>query len=293
MLRVPAPAKINLFLHVGARRADGYHALQSLVCFSEAGDTLTFEPAETLSLVVNGPFAEGLEAEEDNLILRAARMLSERAGCSRGAAITLTKNLPVASGIGGGSADAAAALRGLPRLWAISVPGEALHEVALSLGSDVPVCLKSGPAMMEGRGEHVTPVGALPRASMLLVNPGVAVPTGEVFRRLGRTEHDVLPAIPPLPRVSEGLGGLLSYLQQTRNDMEDAARTIAPAIDTVLDALGQGGAAMARMCGSGATCYGLFESEAQATEAARKIKAAYPAWWVSATRIAAPDHVSA
>lgn len=292
MLRVPAPAKINLYLHVGPRRADGYHALQSLVCFSEAGDVLTFEQATTLGLSLSGPFAAGLDAEQDNLILRAARALLDQTGSSKSAAITLVKNLPVASGIGGGSADAAAALRGLAKLWNVTISNDALREIALSLGSDVPVCIDSAPAMMEGRGEHLTPAGALPRAAMLLVNPGVAVSTAEVFRRLGRTGHDVLPPVPPLPPAAHGLPGLLHYLAQTRNDMEGAARAIAPVIGDVLGALSESGAALARMCGSGATCYGLFASEALAARAAQAIAASNPGWWIKATRIAAADFVT-
>jgi len=289
MLRVSAPAKINLFLHVGPRRPDGYHALESLVCFSDAGDVLAFEQADVLTLSVEGPFAQGLETEANNLVLRAARALRERAGGTRGAAITLTKNLPVASGIGGGSADAAAALRGLIKLWDVNVGGVALQELALSLGSDVPVCLKSAPAMMAGRGERVAPVGELPRAAMLLVNPGVAVSTAEVFRRLGRTAEDVLAPVPPPPSAAHGLPGLLRYLAQTRNDMEASACAIAPAIGEVLDALRQNGAVLARMCGSGATCYGLYASEAMAAKAAQALSAAHPVWWVKATRIATPD----
>jgi len=292
MLRVRAPAKINLFLHVGPRRADGYHALESLVCFSEAGDVLAFEQADGLTLSLEGPFAEGLAAEADNLVLRAARALRECAGGKRGAAITLTKNLPVASGIGGGSADAAAALRGLAKLWDVKIADAAIQDIALSLGSDVPVCVKSVPAMMAGRGEYVAPVGELPRSAILLVNPGVAVSTAEVFRRLGRTVQDVLVTVPPLPPVAHGLPGLLRYLAETRNDMEEAARAIAPAIGDVLDGLRENGAALARMCGSGATCYGLFASEAKAAHAAQALSAAHPAWWVKATRIAPPDIVA-
>lgn len=289
MLSVAAPAKINLFLHVGARRRDGYHALQSLVCFSEAGDVLTFARARALSLSVAGPFAEGLAGEGSNLILRAARALAAQAGVTQGAAIALTKNLPVASGIGGGSADAAAALRGLMRLWNVQLPGAVLHEIALPLGSDVPVCLRCAPAMMEGRGEEVTPVSPLPPCAMVLVNPGMAVSTAEVFRRLGRTGADVLPVLSPFPAGVCGMEGLLHYLAGTRNDMEAAARILAPAIGDVLEALSAHGALLARMCGSGATCYGLFESDAAAAAAAQALSKAHPDWWAMPTRIAPAD----
>lgn len=285
MLRVAAPAKINLFLHVGPRRADGYHALQSLVCFAAAGDVLSFASADTLSLSIDGPFAAGLQGEGDNLILRAARALAAQTGIVKGAAIALTKNLPVASGIGGGSADAAAALRGLVKLWDVQISDDDLHTVALSLGSDVPVCVASRPAMMAGRGERVTPVAALPLLPMVLVNPGVAVSTGEVFRRLARTAEDVLPPLPPYPECGDA-AALLGFLAQTCNDMEPAARAIAPVIGEVLSALTASGAMLARMCGSGATCYGLFESDAAAQAVARTIRDAHPSWWVVATKIA-------
>ena len=287
MLRVPAPAKINLFLHVGPRRSDGYHALQSLVCFAEAGDVLSFASSKHLTLTIEGPFGANLSNGGDNLIIQAAAALAEYArhkACA--AAITLTKNLPVASGIGGGSADAAAALRGLANLWDVAIADADLSAIALSLGSDVPVCVASRPAMMAGRGERVTPVPALPPLPMVLVNPGVAVSTGEVFRRLGRTADDVLPPLPDYPQTNDA-AALLAYLSKTRNDMEPAAREIAPVIGEVLGALRANGASLARMCGSGATCYALFDSDAAAQSAARAIASAYPAWWVAPTRIAA------
>lgn len=285
-----APAKVNLFLHVGGKRADGYHALASLVCFADAGDTLTFAPSQALSLSLEGPFAAGLAAEDDNLILRAARALADAAGVEAQAEIVLTKALPVASGIGGGSADAAAALRGLVRLWRVTLDDARLHDIALSLGSDVPVCLRSVPAMMEGRGEHVRAVGALPPLPMLLVNPGVAVSTGEVFRRLGRTPSDPPPDVPDMP-ATPSAAALLQVLKRARNDMEAPARAIAPAIGDVLDGLRATGASLARMCGSGATCYGLFDSDAAAADAARHLAAEHPRWWVMPTRIAPADIV--
>lgn len=288
MLRVTAPAKVNLFLHVGGKRADGYHALESLVCFAEAGDDLHFETAGDVTLAVDGPFAAGLADEGDNLILRAARTLSKTTGVTAGASVTLTKNLPVASGIGGGSADAAAALRGLRKLWNVPIDDAALHDIALSLGSDVPVCVRSVPAIMTGRGEGLRELGALPPMPMLLVNPGVAVSTGEVFRRLGRTEADSLDAAPPLPSaISQEV--LIVYLKATRNDMEGPARDIAPAIGDVLDGMRAQGALLARMCGSGATCYALFENDGALQAAAQALSSRHPQWWVQPTRIAAPD----
>ena len=287
MLRVAAPAKINLCLHVGGRRADGYHALESLVCFAEIGDMLTFAPAQTLSLSVEGPFAAGLAKHDENLVLRAAEALAASVKTQKGAAITLTKNLPVASGIGGGSADAAAALRGLVQLWKADVGDSILNEIGLSLGSDVPVCLKSAPAIMSSRGEVLKPAPALPRAAMLLVNPGVSVSTAEVFAALGRSETDTIIPLPSLPAQGWATARELAQgLDAARNDMEAPARAIAPVIGEVLEALRETDPLLARMCGSGATCYALYESGDAAEGAARKLSAAHPGWWISATRIA-------
>ena len=179
MIYERASAKINLFLHVGTKREDGFHPLQSLAVFTDLGDALAIEPASDLSLKIDGPFARGLDGEGDNLVLRAARALG-----SQGAKLTLTKNLPVASGIGGGSADAAAALRGLNALWSSGKDNAALCEIAAALGSDVPVCVLSAPSFMEGRGEILRAPDSMPRLPMLLVNPRVAVPTRDVFAAL-------------------------------------------------------------------------------------------------------------
>lgn len=263
MITLRAAAKINLFLHVGDKRADGYHALESLVVFAEAGDALTFAPAGELVLAVDGPFARGLSAT-DNLVLKAAHALG-----GGGAHVTLTKNLPVASGIGGGSADAAAALRGLNRLWNLDRSDDELREIAETLGSDVPVCLSSTSAWMEGRGETLTPM-SVPCMPMLLVNPAVAVSTADVFRAL---------------KIRTGLGGRRTAdLAGTSNDLEAPAREIQPVIGDVLDAVAAQGATLARMSGSGATCFGLFDKGEDAARAAQAISRAHPDWWVQATR---------
>jgi 4-diphosphocytidyl-2-C-methyl-D-erythritol kinase len=274
-----APAKINLFLHVGGKRPDGFHDLESLVVFVDAGDRLAFEPAESLTLRIDGPFGDSLVADEDNLVLRAVRALAKHFGVGTAAAITLTKNLPVASGIGGGSADAAAALRGLAQLWTLDVSRDELQHIAATLGSDVPVCVESRTAWMEGRGEVVIPVAGLPPAWLVLVNPGVAVPTGKVFGALrtrsgvGRTNHS-------------DVGRVADYLHSTRNDLEAPAREIAPVIGAVLAMLrAQRGAVAARMSGSGATCFAILESSDAAQAAADAIKAAQPGWWVTAARV--------
>ncbi|MBK4216548.1 4-(cytidine 5'-diphospho)-2-C-methyl-D-erythritol kinase [Paracoccus caeni] len=264
-----ARAKLNLALHVTGRRADGYHLLDSLVAFAAYGDELRLEPGP-LSLRIEGPFAEGLAADPDNLCLRAARLVGGEA------AITLTKNLPVASGIGGGSADAAAVLRGLERM------GHSLPENPEKLGADVPVCLLSAPARMEGVGEIVTPLPPLPSLPLVLVNPGVAVSTPQIFAAMERRDN---PVLPPIPRF-DYLDALTGWLRLTRNDLEAPARAVCPAIDEVLAALGSTGAAFARMSGSGATCFGLYDSAGKAATAAKMLK--QHGWWAVATELAQP-----
>ncbi|HJW40634.1 MAG TPA: 4-(cytidine 5'-diphospho)-2-C-methyl-D-erythritol kinase [Rhizomicrobium sp.] len=278
-----APAKINLFLHVGEKRPDGFHELESLVVFVDAGDRLTFEPADSLTLKIGGPFGAPLAAEADNLILRAARALAKHSAIGVSAAITLTKNLPVASGIGGGSADAAAALRGLVQLWKLDVSRDDLQRIAAMLGSDVPVCVDSRTAWMESRGEIVTPVAAFPSPWLVLVNPGVAVPTAKVFAALkART------GVGKVNRSAVGRGSLASHLQATRNDLEAPALEIAPVIGDVLAALRtRRGAHTVRMSGSGATCFAIFESSEAAQAAADATRAARPDWWVAAARVLA------
>lgn len=272
-----AHAKINLFLHVGAKRDDGYHALQSLVAFTDAGDDLHFAAAAGLNLTIEGPFAAGLSAGADNLVIKAAKALDPRGG----AAITLTKNLPVASGIGGGSADCAAALRGLSGLWSLEYDTLALQKIGADLGSDVPVCVTCRPQWMEGRGEVLTELPSLPETPIVLVNPGVGVPTGKVFAALqSRRGVDL-----PLPPAFHALGDLVSYLKDTANDLETPARQIAPEVDAVLTAIAGEGAVLTRMSGSGATCFGLFDSKIVAEAAARVLKSAHPGWWVCATRL--------
>jgi len=281
-----APAKINLFLHVGDKRDDGYHALESIAAFVDVGDKLAFAPADSLTLRIDGPFGEGLAGESDNLVLRAARVLAEHAGIEAHAAITLTKNLPLASGIGGGSADAAAALRGLVQLWDLTQVGPIIaREIAETLGSDVPVCVESRPSWMEGRGEIVTFVRAVPPIKVVLVNPGIAVPTAAVFGALkARSGVDTASRI----LFDRDAWSMADYLQSTRNDLEEPALGLAPVIGEVLAALrAQPGVYLARMSGSGATCFAFFENDAAAEAAADTIAKAHPNWWVKAARILA------
>ncbi len=262
-----APAKVNLFLHVTGRRADGYHLLDSLAVFPEAGDVVAATAAEALSLEISGPFGAVLRAEEDNLLLRAARLLAP----GRGAALRLEKNLPVASGIGGGSADAAAALQVLAGLWAVEAD---LPALALQLGADVPVCLASRPARMQGIGEILAPAPALPDFGMVLVNPGVAVPTPAVFK----ARQGGFSTPPDLPEGWADVGAMVADLARCTNDLQEAAIGIAPVIGEVLAVLSAlPGAKLARMSGSGATCFALFASPAAATAAAAQI--GRPGWW--------------
>ena len=272
-----APAKINLFLHVGDKRADGYHALQSLVAFTRAGDELAFAESDGLSLTIDGPFGAGLSAGDDNLIVKAARTL----GGAKTASITLTKNLPVASGIGGGSADSAATLRGLNTLWGLRLDTADLQKIGATLGSDVPVCITCRPQWMEGRGEVVTALPPLPELPIVLVNPGVGVSTGKVFATMGARHGVTL----PLPPEFADAADLIAYLGTTANDMEAPARAIAPVIGDVLDFIAGQGALLARMSGSGATCFGLCESDTAATRAADAIRTAHPEWWAVATTL--------
>lgn len=286
MLRVTAPAKINLFLHVGDKREDGFHDLQSLVVFAEAGDVLRVEPAVDLSLSIEGRFSDGLSAGPDNLIMRAAQALSAHASGNKGAHFILEKNLPVASGIGGGSADAAAAMRALVELWGLSLSREELLGVAAILGSDVPVCVESKPAWMEGRGERLTDTGPVPSAAMVLLNPVVPVSTAQIFKNLKSRSGtgQTFAAVPDADHAQ-----IAAYAAQYRNDLEAPARALTPQIDEMLGALSARGAALARMSGSGATCFGLFDDDGHAHDAARALSRDHPGWWVVATRIAGPQ----
>jgi 4-diphosphocytidyl-2-C-methyl-D-erythritol kinase len=262
-----APAKVNLYLHVIGRRADGYHLLDSLAVFPAVGDVVGVAPAAELGLSISGRFGAVLQAEPDNLLLRAARLLRPGAG----AALTLEKNLPVASGIGGGSADAAAALRLLSRHWDLSTE---LHEAALSLGADVPVCLESAPARMGGIGEILAPAPRLPRFGIVLVNPGVAVATPAVFKA---RQGPFSPAA-SLPEAWHDAQDMARDLGRLTNDLQAPAVALQPVIGKVLNRLENlPGALVARMSGSGATCFAIFATPQEAAAAAEKISC--PGWW--------------
>jgi 4-diphosphocytidyl-2-C-methyl-D-erythritol kinase len=268
-----ARAKVNLYLRVTGRRADGYHLLDSLAVFADAKDIVTAGPAEDLTLDIRGAEAVALTGEPDNLVLRAARALAEATGRAPKAAITLTKLLPVASGIGGGSADAAAALRVLDALWETGLDHAALEAIAAKLGADVPVCVASRPARMMGVGEILSAAPELPACGLLLANPRIALPTPQVFRA---RRGDFSPPAEMPERLADA-AALADWLRPLGNDLQDAALSLCAAIAEVLSAIAaQPGCLLARMSGSGATCFGLFATPAQAQAAAKALPAA---WW--------------
>lgn len=281
-----APAKVNLALHVIGCRADGYHRLDSLVAFAAIGDTIEAiaDPAAPEpSLAILGPFAAGLAIGPDNLVLRAARAHAAAGGRIGGLALRLTKRLPVASGIGGGSADAAATLRLLGAIAPLpETRASELAALAASLGADVPMCLLSTPARASGIGEILEPVSGLPALPMLLVNPGVAVSTPAVFKRLERTDNS---ALPPIPSAFADSAEVAAWLRATRNDLEaPAIAALPPITDVIARVEAEPGCLLARMSGSGATVFGLFPDMASVDRAAARIRADHPTWWVVPTR---------
>ncbi|MFC3580770.1 4-(cytidine 5'-diphospho)-2-C-methyl-D-erythritol kinase [Sphingomonas hylomeconis] len=267
MIREPAPAKINLALHVRRRRADGYHELETLFAFLRHGDEIRLQPGPA-SFTIDGPFAAGLDPSADNLVTSAASIFAQRFAIEQDYAITLTKNLPIASGIGGGSADAAATLRALARLHDIPLEDATLFACADTLGSDVPACLYGRNALGTGRGEQLEPLDGLTDIPVLLVNPNVALSTATVFQRWDGIDRGAIPD-----------GAMLDRARAGRNDLEPPARFLAPAIGAVLDRLEAGDPLLARMSGSGATCFALYDSVDARSAAAAQIRAAQPDWW--------------
>ncbi|WP_215747141.1 4-(cytidine 5'-diphospho)-2-C-methyl-D-erythritol kinase [Gluconobacter sp. P1C6_b] len=281
-----AHAKINLFLHVTGRRDDGYHLLDSLAVFAGAADRVTLTaPSDTMSLTIDGPFGQGLEADDQNLVLRAARALQAQSGTTIGGLtesfhLELQKNLPVSSGIGGGSADAAATLRLLAREW--NVDQAALFPIAETLGADVPVCVAQRPTRMQGIGEILAPAPVLPDAGLLLVNPGVGVSTPDVFRAFAAGGGIVERPEPFLPARWNTAQDMVADLNATTNDLQAPALSQCPVIGTVLASIESlPGCLLSRMSGSGATCFGIFSSPESALAAARILNAqsARLGWW--------------
>ena len=269
----PAHAKVNLWLKVVGRRSDGYHLLDSLIAFVDLADTLEVRRSDRLSLELTGPRAADLAGESDNLVLKAAHLLAERAGVAPHASIRLAKHIPVAAGLGGGSADAAATLRALSDLWRVALPEEELFDLAASLGADVPMCLAGRTALVSGIGEHLQPAPPLPPASILLVNPGVALVTREVFA----ARRGSFSAPTPVTRPWRDLPEFVAALAERGNDLSQAAISLRPVISEVLGFLRHSdGARYAAMSGSGATCFALYDSPDAAQRAAASTP---PAWW--------------
>ena len=281
-----APAKVNLTLHVLGRRPDGYHEIDSLVVFADVGDRLTFGPDRPLDLVVQGPTASAAGASDDNLVLKAARALAERVPGLRFGRFQLDKQLPVAAGLGGGSSDAAAALRLLAYANDLPIDDARVRGAARAAGADVPVCLDRRARIMRGIGEILSDPIELPELPAVLVNPGVAVPTRDVFAALAAPAL-TQPAQPDdFSTIHADAASLVSLLTARRNDLEIPAITIQLVIAEVLAALqASSNCLLARMSGSGATCFGLFGSVAAAQDVAKEMQARHPGWWVCATTL--------
>jgi 4-diphosphocytidyl-2-C-methyl-D-erythritol kinase len=302
---VLAPAKVNLTLRILGRRADGYHELESLVVFAPFGDRLTFFPGGVLDLDVSGPMADGAGPLADNLVLRAARALAERIDGLRLGRFALHKELPSGAGLGGGSADAAAALRLIAKANGVGLDDARVHDAARATGADIPVCLDPRPRVMRGIGEILTGPVVLPPLGIVVIHPGFALPTGPVFKALGLAPGERLAkpgatadnssergrpagpdeeagATPALPAHE-----LLAWLASERNDLEPPAVAIAPAVAGILAVIAAlPGCRLARMSGSGSACFGLFDDGEAAAIAAQHVAAAQPAWWVRAGLLA-------
>ncbi len=282
---IKAPAKINLALHVTGQRADGYHVLDSLVVFTGFGDDLTFTLAEIDTLIIDGPFAASLHDSKSNLVMQAMTLL--RASASGHPClpvdIRLTKNLPVASGIGGGSSDAAATLRGLCQLWSLPYSLSELQALGATLGADVPMCLAGKPLRATGIGDEIVLFSAFPALDLVVVNPGVEISTPEIFKALTKKDNRPMSSksnLTSFHAVSE-------FLSAQHNDLQRPAIALQPVIADCLSVLQDKGAMLVRMSGSGATCFGLFTNPAMAARAAQSIRAAHPNWFAVATKTGA------
>jgi 4-diphosphocytidyl-2-C-methyl-D-erythritol kinase len=277
-----AHAKINLALHVTGRRPDGYHLIDSLAVFTRFGDRVEIALADSDDFTVSGRYAPAVPLDAGNLVLKARDALRREAGSGRTppVSIKLEKNLPVASGVGGGSSDAAAVLRGLARTWGLDIDDAGLARIGLSLGADVPMCLAAKPLVARGIGDELSMVPDFSALGLVLVNPGTPVSTADVFAALSRRDNEPLP---PLPR-SIDFHSLRNWLEVTRNDLEPAALALQPAIGRALSWLDKAGSGFSRMSGSGATCFGLFETGNVAKRAAAEIRSRQPDWFVAATR---------
>lgn len=281
-ISVQAPAKVNLYLHVTGRRADGYHLLDSLFVFTKDGDRVSVREDETFSLEISGPYAGALSNGEDNIVLKAARVLADACNVRFGAKIILEKNLPVASGIGGGSADAAATLKALLQLWKTDISEQKLYEIALRLGADVPSCLASRAVLVSGIGDILTPAPALPRLFVVLVNPNKPVSTPTVFK----TRPPVFSKACPLSEDITDFDTFIRALKERHNDLYEAACQIEPSVGQIVQALSENRMCrFAGMSGSGGTCFGLFSNAEEARAVCQEIRAEHPNWWFLNTEI--------
>lgn len=288
-MKIIAPAKINLYLHLTGRRDDGYHLLDSLFAFTKFGDVISITPADKLSLTIDGQFSNALffESIEDNLIYRAARMLQKRCDVICGASIRLTKNIPVGSGLGGGSSDAAAVLKGLNQLWNLQLDLKTLCELGLNLGADVPACITHQSAIVRGIGEFIVPI-ALPFQSSpaLLINPNQPLSTRDVFTCYKKAGVPLTVACDTPPPTSSNWKTLLEFLHRSCNDLESSAIQLQPAIQVLLDTLTKlSGCELARMSGSGATCFALFDTVESMQCASLILRETFPTYWIQMTQI--------
>jgi 4-diphosphocytidyl-2-C-methyl-D-erythritol kinase len=284
MLNEFAPAKLNLYLHITGRRADGYHDLDSLVAFAGVGDEVQLEPAESFSLTIEGPQAAALAHEpvDHNLITKAAKTLAELTGKKLNAKITLIKNLPVASGIGGGSSDAAAALRVIAKHWGMPLNDPALYQAAAKHGQDVPVCFKIANNYMTAQGIEAAP--ELPYADIVMVNPNKGLSTVEAYKTYKNSQHDFSPQA-QLAQAPKTLPDLIAELKKRHNDLFEPACYLLPEITAIITALDKSGALFSRMSGSGATCFGIYPDRGAARKAAADIMEVNPRWWVAQSYI--------
>ena len=276
MIKVTAHAKVNLTLHVVGQRANGYHELQSLVCLTEFGDQIHLSPAADFSFQVIGPYASGIPVDESNLVVQAAKFMAQKHSKSLDCQIILEKNLPMASGIGGGSSDAAAVMRALSQYFSVPLPNV---DELMTLGADIPVCMTTGLTLMEGAGEDVTQLSAAPNWGVVLVNPNVGVSTPAVFNALNSKRNL------PMQDVAENCVDI-AWLGDQRNDLEPPAMAMVPEVGAVVGAISAAPHChMARMSGSGATCFGVFADIKHANAAAERLQRAHPDWWVVSTKI--------
>lgn len=279
MIREFAAAKVNLALRVGALRDDGYHPVDSIVVFADWGDKLAVEPAESLSLRMTGPQTAGLPSGENNLVIRAVHALAGAAGREAAGSITLEKHIPAGAGLGGGSADAAAALRAFNRIWQLDWPLDMLAGIGAEIGSDVPACVWSQPLRMTGRGERIRPIDAWPDFRALLVNPRLPVATGPVFAAFDQAPAGTGAAF--RPTADTGMQAILESLRAATNDLTDAAIRVQPVVrDVLLEIDTAGGAELVRMSGSGATCFAIYSTASRRDAAAVSLQATRPDWLV-------------